>query len=203
MFKQYGLGVKTNIDLPVESLGLEGNKVDSGLLLDLSIGQYDTYTPVMLGSYISTIATSGKRYQLHFLKEIRNPSNDEKIGTLKQKIEPKLINEVDLDPKYMDRIRLGFSKVMNSTGYDYMGDVIDPSGKTGTAETFKDTDDDGLIDKETMSKGFIGYAPKDNPKFSMVILSPNVKYSKTSDYTSPVNYKISKRVANKVFEILK
>ena len=93
--------------------------------------------------------------------------------------------------------------MMNSIGYGYMGDVIDPAGKTGTAESFKDTDNDGYIDKETISRGFVGYAPSDNPKFSMVILSPNVKYSENSDYSSLVNYKISERVANKVFEILK
>ena len=202
MFKEYGLGVKTNIDMPVESEGIIGTKKDSGLLLDLSIGQYDTYTAVQLVNYISTIAMKGNRYQLHFLKEIRNPSKTDEIGTLKQKIEPKLINKVNLDDKYMDRIRMGFSRVMDSTGYDYMGDVPDPAGKTGSAETFKDTDNDGLIDKETLSKGFVGYAPSSNPKFSMVILSPNVKYSENSEYYSPVNYKISKRVANKVFEIL-
>ena len=203
MFKEYGLGIKTNIDLPVESLGLTGDKIDAGLLLDLAIGQYDTYTPVQLASYISTIAERGNRYKLHFLKEVRNPSNNEEIGSLKEKIEPVLVHKVELEDKYIDRIRLGFSEVMNSIGYGYMGDVPDPAGKTGTAESFKDTDDDGYIDKETISRGFVGYAPSENPKFSMVILSPNVKYSENSDYSSPVNYKISERVANKVFEFLK
>lgn len=203
MFNEYGLGVKTGIDLPIESLGVIGNRYDSGLLLDFSIGQYDTYTPVQISSYISTIASSGNRYKLHFLKEIRNSSKTDKIGDLKKKIEPELIHKVNLDSKYIDRIRLGFKKVMNVTGYGYMGDVPDSSGKTGTAESFKDTDNDGLIDKETISRAFIGYAPKENPKFAITILSPNVKYSETSDYSSPVNFKISKRVSNKVFEILK
>ena len=202
MFNEYGLGVKTGIDLPVESVGVIGDRYDSGLLLDFSIGQYDTYTPVQISSYISTIASSGNRYKLHFLKEIRNSSKTDKIGNLKKKIEPELIHKVNLDPKYIDRIKLGFQKVMNVTGYGYMGDVPDASGKTGTAESFKDTDGDGLIDKETISRAFIGYAPKDNPKFSITILSPNVKYSETSDYSSPVNFKISKRVSNKVFEFL-
>ena len=202
MFNEYGLGVKTNIDLPVESNGVIGTKKDSGLLLDLSIGQYDSYTPIQLASYISTIAMSGNRYQLHFLKEIRNSSKTDEIGKLKEKIEPKLVHKVDLDSKFMDRIREGFNRVMDSTGYDYMGDVPYPSGKTGSAETFKDTDEDGDIDSATMSKGFVGYAPKDNPMFSMVILSPNVKTGHDNGYTSPVNYKISKRVANKVFEFL-
>ena len=203
MYAEYGLGTKTNIDLPVESSGVIGTKKDSGLLLDLSIGQYDTYTPVQISSYISTVAMSGNRYQLHLLKEIRNPSKTEEIGTIKEKIEPKLVHKVGLDEKYINRIREGFSKVMNVTGYGYMGDVPDSSGKTGTAESFKDTDGDGNIDKETISRAFIGYAPKDNPKFTVTILSPNVKYSETSDYSSPVNFKISERVSNKVFEFLK
>jgi len=203
MFNEYGLGVKTGIDLPIESVGVIGDRYDSGLLLDFSIGQYDTYTPVQIASYISTIASSGNRYRLHFLKEVRNTSKTDEIGTLKRKVNPELVHKVELDPKYIDRIRLGFQKVMSVTGYGYMGDVPDASGKTGTAESFKDTDNDGLIDKETISRAFIGYAPKDNPKFTITILSPNVKYSETSDYSSPVNFKISKRVSNKVFEILK
>ena len=202
MYSEYGLGTKTNIDLPVESEGVIGTKKDSGLLLDLAIGQYDTYTPVQISSYISTIAMNGNRYQLHLLKEIRNSSSTEKIGTLKTKIEPKLVHKVELDDRFKYRIKDGFSSVMNVTGYGYMGDVPDPSGKTGTAESFKDTDGDGDIDKETISRAFIGYAPKDTPKFTITILSPNVKYSETSDYSSPVNFKISKRVANKVFEFL-
>ena len=203
MFNEYGLGVKTNIDLPVESVGVIGNNYDSGLLLDFSIGQYDTYTPVQIASYISTIASFGNRYQLHLLKEIRNSSKTEEIGSLKTKIEPKLLNKVSLDDKYINRIREGFIKVMDQTGYGYMGNVEGRAGKTGTAESFKDTDDDGEIDKETISRAFVGYAPSDNPKFAITILSPNVKYNEMSDYSSPVNFNISKRVAEKVNEMIK
>ena len=84
-----------------------------------------------------------------------------------------------------------------------MGNYPNPAGKTGTAQSFYDVDGDGNIDVETLSKGFVGYAPYDNPKFSLVVLSPNVRYSKNSTYTSPVNNKISARVSNKVLEILK
>ena len=199
MFNEYGLGVKTNIDLPVESVGVIGNNYDSGLLLDFSIGQYDTYTPVQIASYISTIASFGNRYQLHLLKEIRNSSKTEEIGSLKTKIEPKLLNKVSLDDKYINRIREGFIKVMDQTGYGYMGNVEGRAGKTGTAESFND----GEIDKETISRAFVGYAPSDNPKFAITILSPNVKYNEMSDYSSPVNFNISKRVAEKVNEMIK
>ena len=46
MYASFGLGVKTGIDLPVESLGYSGTSKLPGHLLDFSIGQYDTYTPI-------------------------------------------------------------------------------------------------------------------------------------------------------------
>lgn len=201
-FLEYGLGQKTNIDLPVESYGFKGTSTNPGHLLDFAIGQYDTYTPIQIANYISTIATSGKRYQLHLLKEVHEATNDEKMGEVVEKIEPKLLNTVNLEDKYMQRIRQGFEAVMKAIGYGFMGSVDSPAGKTGSAESFYDVDGDGNIDVPTLSKGFIGYAPSYNPKYSLVVLSPNVRYSKTSTYTSPVNNKISSRVSNKVFEIL-
>lgn len=202
-FLEYGLGAKTNIDLPVESYGFKGTSKNPGHLLDFAIGQYDTYTPIQIANYISTIATSGKRYQLHLLKEVHEATNDETLGKIESSYEPKLLNTVNLEDKYMQRIREGFKAVMKAIGYGFMGDVDNPAGKTGSAESFYDVDGDGNIDVQTLSKGFIGYAPADNPKYSLVVLSPNVRYSKTSTYTSPVNNKISSRVSNKVFEILK
>ena len=91
---------------------------------------------------------------------------------------------------------------MFSLGYGYMGYALDPSGKTGTSNSFKDTDNDGIIDHETISKAFIGYSPSDHPKFSIVILSPHVSDLNYSDYVPNVNYKISERVSNKVFDFL-
>lgn len=202
-FKEYGLGIKTNIDLPVESFGFKGTSKNPGHLLDFAIGQYDTYTPVQIASYINTLASNGNRYQLHLLKEVHESTNSDNLGDLKEKIEPKVLNKVNLDDAHMNRIKEGFKAVMKSLGYGSMGNVLSPAGKTGTAESFYDVDGDGNIDVETISKGFIGYAPSDNPKYAITVLSPNVRYSKTNTYTSPVNTKISARVSNKVFEILK
>lgn len=202
-FKEYGLGIKTNIDLPVESFGFKGTSKNPGHLLDFAIGQYDTYTPVQIASYINTLASNGNRYQLHLLKEVHESTNSDSLGDLKEKIEPKVLNKVNLDDVHMNRIKEGFKAVMKSLGYGSMGNVLSPAGKTGTAESFYDVDGDGNIDVETISKGFIGYAPSDNPKYAITVLSPNVRYSKTNTYTSPVNTKISARVSNKVFEILK
>ena len=69
-FNEFGLGIKTEIDLPVESLGYIGTSTKSGLLLDFSIGQYDTYTPIQLSQYISTIANGGNRMKFNLLKKV-------------------------------------------------------------------------------------------------------------------------------------
>ena len=75
-FLEYGLGEKTNIDLPVESYGYKGTSTNPGHLLDIAIGQYDTYTPIQLSQYINTLANGGNRYQPYLLKEVYAPSGD-------------------------------------------------------------------------------------------------------------------------------
>ena len=54
----YGLGAKTGIDLDNENTGIIGSTISDDLLLNLSIGQYDTYTPVELTQYINTVANN-------------------------------------------------------------------------------------------------------------------------------------------------
>ena len=49
-----------------------------------------------------------------------------------------------------------------------------PAGKTGTSETFIDTNNDGVMDTKTNSLAFVGFAPYDNPEYSIVVLTPNL-----------------------------
>ena len=69
-FAQFGLGVYTKIDLPNESLGYKGENRLSGLLLDFAIGQYDTYTPIQISQYMTTIANDGVRMKPYLLKAV-------------------------------------------------------------------------------------------------------------------------------------
>ena len=55
-FASFGLGSSTGIDLENESTGIKGKTIAADLLLNYSIGQYDTYTPMQLSNYINTIA---------------------------------------------------------------------------------------------------------------------------------------------------
>lgn len=80
---QVGLGVKTGIDLPNETIGqIEPLTNNSGNYLDLSIGQYDTYSPIQLSQYVSTIANDGYRIQPHIGLAIHDATNSDDIGQL-------------------------------------------------------------------------------------------------------------------------
>lgn len=204
-FAEFGLGVKTGIDLPVESLGYKGNSTLSGHLLDFSIGQYDTYTPIQLFQYISTIANSGKRLQLHILKEVYAPTKESLTSKIKTQ-ETIVLNTVHTEKKYLDRVKQGFQMVMekNGTGYYSMDPSLHSAGKTGTSQSFVDTNGDGIVDTETITTTFAGYAPYNQPVMAMVVVSPDSFYQSTSlNYEYPVNRKISYEVSKKFFEIYK
>lgn len=207
MYAQFGLGVKTGIDLPVESLGYMGSSTLPGHLLDFSIGQYDTYTPIQLSQYINTIANGGSRLKPYLLKEVYAPSvdNEETFGTMIYKAETEVQGTVDVEKKYMDRVREGFNAVVTSgLGYGYMGYYYDASGKTGTSQSFIDTNGDGVVDTETITSSFVGYAPSENPKMSVVVVSPDISHSYgSSTYQSAVTKRISAQITNKFFEIYK
>ncbi len=204
MYAQFGLGVKTGIDLPLESLGYSGDSKLPGHLLDFSIGQYDTYTPIQISQYINTIANSGTRYQPYLLKEVYQASDD-KEAKFGQKIfenSPVILGTVEVDGKYIARVREGFRAVVSyGLGTTYMGNYQNVgAGKTGTSQSFIDTDGNGVVDTETITTSFVGYAPYDDPRMSIVVISPDVADS-NADTTSAINKRLSSEIVNKYFEI--
>ena len=207
MYSSFGLGVKTGIDLPVESLGYTGKSILPGHLLDFAIGQYDTYTPIQLSQYINTLANGGTRLKPYLLKEVYSQSsNDEDMfGELIYKMDVKALGKVDVDSKYIDRVKYGFNRtVVDGLGNGYMGYYTNSGGKTGTSQSFIDTDGDNVVDTETITTSFVGYSPADNPKMSIVVVSPDISnsYGEIS-YTSPATKRISAKIVNKYFEIYK
>lgn len=200
-FNSFGLGVKTEIDLPTESLGYIGDSKKPGLLLDFSIGQYDTYTPIQLSQYISTIANGGNRYKFNLLKEVISSKDQSVIYEL----EPKILNTVSTKVEYMDRVKLGFREVIaGGTGYGYIDSSFNAAGKTGTSQSFIDSDSDGKIDLETLTNTFVAYAPYDNPIVTFTVISPDyTHYYNGNSYASSVNKRISYEVSKKFFEIYK
>ena len=202
IFNELGLGVKSGIDLPNETEGYKGKTSNAGLLLNYSIGQYDTYSVLQLSSYVNTIINDGKRLKLNLLKEVREATDSEELGKVKSSYEKQVLNTVDIDKVYFERVKEGFQSVMSGfLGRGYMGDSPKPAGKTGTSESFYDADLDGKVDTETYSKSFIGYAPYDDPVMSIVAISPHVSYKNgATTYTSNVNKRIVSRICNIFFE---
>ena len=201
-FKEFGLGIKTGIDLPNESLGYQGINRLSGLLLDFSIGQYDTYTPIQISQYMSTIANDGVRMQPYLLKAVFD-SNEESLNKIIKETKSKVLNTVNTKDKYLERVKEGFREVMNGgTGAGYIDYGYNPAGKTGTAQSFLDTDGDGKIDTATTTATFSAYVPYDNPEVVFTVISPDVAPEEVSyEAMSHVNMRISQKVSKKYFEI--
>lgn len=191
-FEKFGLGVKTGIDLQNESSGYKGEKEDAGLLMNFAIGQYDTYTNIELNQYISTIANGINRYQLHLIKEIKN--KDDIIYTYKTNI----LNSIDINNNYLERVKKGLKLVMtDGTGYGYIDLKLNPSGKTGTSETFVDSNLDNVYETKTISTSFVGYFPSDDPKIAISISSPNISYiNSQSDYIYPFNKIVIRKITD-------
>ncbi len=194
-FAEFGLGAMTGIDLPNESSGLKGTTIAPDLLMNLAIGQYDLYTPVELLQYINTIASSGTRYSLSLMNRV---IKDEKILLEHTK---KVLNHVELEDKYIKRIQEGFHSVMkNGTGYWYINPSIPAAGKTGTSESYIDNDLDGNLESFVLGNTFLMYAPYDNPKYSIVVISPNTSnLDSNSKYRSPVNRLIARSINDFLF----
>lgn len=170
MLSSFGLGVKTGIDLPNEQTGIMGKTIADDLLLNLSIGQYDTYTPIEVLQYINSVAT-GKRIKLSLMQEIK--SGEETLLENKSEV----LNNVDLDKESLNRIKEGMKLVLSEgTGKFYVPQGLNFAGKTGTSESFLDTNNDNIVDTATISSTFTGFYPADNPKFSIVVITPNVSH---------------------------
>jgi penicillin-binding protein A len=203
-FNQFGLGVRTGIDLPSEAAGLPGSN-SPNFLLDFSIGQYDTYTPIQLAQYVSTIANDGYRAKLQMVKEIREPNLESELGQIQHSFEPVILNRVDMKDEYIKRVQEGFRQVYqesggtatSSFGYKPYSDY-NLAGKTGTAQSFYyDSEKKKLyVDEPTFNLTIVGYAPFDNPEVAFSVVVPYVKSDK-----HPINKLIGQDIIKAYFDL--
>ncbi|MED3022414.1 MULTISPECIES: peptidoglycan D,D-transpeptidase FtsI family protein [Bacillus cereus group] len=207
-FGQFGLGVKTGIDLPNETAGQRGRTDHMpGFLLDLSIGQYDTYTPLQLAQYVSTIANGGYRMQPQVVKEIRQPAvKQDEVGKVVHSMEPKVLNRVDMPESQIKRVQEGFRQVFNDTGGTatkyFTGAPYKAAGKTGTAQTVYGGDKEIGRNakgerKETYNLTLVGYAPFEDPEVAFSVVVPWV------DDKSGINGYISRDIMDAYFDLKK
>ncbi len=179
VFNAYGLGAKTDIDYPLEQTGMKGSKVAGDLLLNFAIGQYDTYTPISLLQYINTLSNYGNRYALRFKKEDYNT----------------FLNQIELDTSFYDRITEGLYEVFHGgTASSYVNKRKNAVGKTGTSETFYDSDNDGVVDKEVINSTVAFYYPREIPRYSMVVVAPFL--TDNGDFMYPFTKNVSLHMTN-------
>lgn len=178
-YAEFGLGVSTGIDLENEATGIIGQDTgDPGNALDLAFGQFDTYSPIQLNQYISTIANGGTRYALHVLDKILAPTEDEGTagdGATIYEYQPTILNELSITDEMLAEVQEGiWSVIHTSTGLGnaiFSDFPIEVAGKSGTA-TVSDT-----LENSTWA----GWAPYDDPEIAVSIVipgtTPNVSVS--------------------------
>ncbi|WP_066173393.1 peptidoglycan D,D-transpeptidase FtsI family protein [Bacillus marinisedimentorum] len=196
-FSRFGLGVKTGIDLPHESTGYRGSGSRIGNLMDLSIGQYDTYTTMQLAQYISTIANGGKRLKPILVNEIREPEK----GASVYRASPHVLNTLEADLKQINRVKEGFRKVFQEkkgTAYQYFKDTdYRPAGKTGTAETTYYGSNKELFGTKTTNLSLVGFAPLEKPEVAFAVVVP---YTTSQGH---INGQIGREIMDAYFELKK
>ncbi|KAF1681346.1 penicillin-binding protein [Bacillus sp. SKDU12] len=196
-YSQFGLGVKTGIDLPQESAGMQTTpETVGGLILDLAIGQYDTYTPLQMAQYISVIANGGYRVQPRIVTSIHEPGSKDQLGKAIEHRKPKVLNKINNSESDLKQVQTGM-KLVTSSGTAKNTFTEDVSGKTGTAETFYYGTNRNWWGKKTYNLTFVGYYPSKKPKVAFSVVVPSV------DDDDKINKIIAKRAIHAYAELEK
>lgn len=190
-YAQFGLGVKTGIDLPFEGEGFDGTYNNVAQSLFQSFGQFDTYTTLQLLQYISTVANDGTRVAPRLVSEIRgtDPETGE-VGALKTDVKTKVLNQLPVEDEAMDRVQKGLHQVVHGsqgTARSYFaGAEYDSAGKTGTAQAFHYNEELKKIDEEVINITYVGYAPFDDPEIAVAVVIPNLPVNGRTNHENTV-----------------
>ena len=177
----FGLGVKSNIDLPNEVQGLvpstewkakytKEKKWYAGETISVSIGQGQvSVTPISLAVYTATLANGGKRVTPHLVKAM-----DDGQG-LKPVPPPPPQSQVEVTSEKLQAVRDGMWLVVNGGSGTARRAAIpgkDVCGKTGTAQVISNAGRlaAGRTTKNLRDHGFFTFfAPRDNPEIAGVV----------------------------------
>ena len=142
-----------------------------------SIGAYNSYTPLQLANYISTIANGGYRIQPRMLKEIRNPSKDgENLGQIVEEVNPTILNRIENSEKEIAQVQEGLRRVYfganGSARRQFESANYTAAGKTGTAEVVYYGPQRDKWKTNTINLVHVGYAPFEDPEIAYAIIYP-------------------------------
>ena len=127
-----------------------------------TIGQgTNSFTPIQLSRYVSTISNGGTCYDLTLVDKIADPSQD-KLKTNKASVR----NKLDIQDSTLKVIQSGMYMVVNDGSLKsvFQKVPVKVAGKTGTAQISANEPNHAL---------FVSYAPYTDPKISVTVVIPN------------------------------
>lgn len=177
----FGLGKKTNIELPGEIAGTLAGKTlyDKmgetwyyGNTLSAVIGQAENnFTPLQIARYIAMLTNGGKQLDVSIIKDIVCDGKSIEKEKIQEEIDNKLgitrANNVELQIKEenLKAVLEGMQSVTEEGGTAYSifkNFDIQVGGKTGSAEAGEKT-----------NAWFVGFAPFENPEIVVVVFVEN------------------------------
>ena len=184
---KFGIGNATGIDLQGEVTPFlrPENQWYAVDLATTGFGQGISVTPIEMLTAISAIANNGKRMEPHVVSAVENPD-----GVL-VKIPPKVV-DTPISPetaKVMTEIMVNAVNKGEASWTKLDGYRV--AGKTGTASIPVN----GHYDPTKTIASFVGFAPADDPKFSMiVILNKPTASIYGAETAAPIFFEIAKNI---------
>jgi len=187
----FGLGKKTGIELPSEKAGTLAAK-DVKVKLNIkdktwypgdtiisSIGQgYNSFTPMQIAKYISSIANGGTVVNPTIIKSVLNSDGTEvPKEEIKKYTNEKLGIEtsddgIAINPESIaiakEGMRMAASEAGGTAYSVFKKFNIEVAGKTGSAEAGKDKNK-----KDIVNAWFVCFAPYDEPEVAVVVMIEN------------------------------
>ncbi len=159
-FKQFGLGLKTGVEVDDASgIILEPKSNGAGGdTLQISIGQLNAFTPLQLANYTATLANGGTHYKAGLVSKIVSYDMSETFKTYGTEVK----NTIKMQNDNLEAIKEGMLSVtVDGTGQATLGNYpIRVGGKTGTSQ---------VNDKADHSI-FVAFAPFDKPEIAISVV---------------------------------
>ena len=189
--KDYGMGRKTGIELPMEEVGIvhpisRWNKLS---ISRIPMGHEIAVTPLQITMTMSAIANQGVLMKPRLLDHLSDES-----GRIVVKYQPEPVRQV-ISPEAAKMMVQALKKVVSTNGTAIKARMpfYTVAGKTGTAQ--KAINNQYVPGKYYTS--FVGFFPADNAELCILVMADEPKNGYYGgDVTAPIFRRIAERTAN-------
>lgn len=187
MLRKFGLGAKTGIDLPGESIGLLPNwkKWDTSTKASMGYGYGASVTAIQMASAVSALANNGIRVTPHVIKYPPEEAQE------------KIFQTQVMTPETARDITKILTASINNSKSPIKMDHYNVAAKTGTSKKPKENSS-GYSNK--LYTSIVGYLPASNPQVLIYVLVDSA--SGGDVWGSTIAAPIFKEIANQTSRIL-